>query len=96
MATLNTVRAVLKDVHMREQASVIQNEVHIMLEDVKRLDSRVAKLQTHMRQADDDLRQISTSTEKVSKRGDRITEIELGEETDIQDLTATAKPELSK
>ena len=34
MATLNTVRAVLKDARMREQAHVIQAEVRIMLNDV--------------------------------------------------------------
>ena len=38
MALLNTVRAVLKDVRMREQAHVIQEEVHKMLKDVARLD----------------------------------------------------------
>ncbi len=93
MATLNTVRAVLKDVHMREQASVIQKEVMTMLEDVKRLDDRVGKLQNHMRQADDDLRQISTSTDKVTKRGERITEIEMGEDIDADDIASTATPQ---
>ena len=92
MATLNTVRAVLKDVHMREQAGVIQNEVQIMLEDVKRLDDRVEKLHTHMRQADADLNQIGTSTEKITKRGERITEIELGEKVGSEDVTATSTP----
>jgi DNA recombination protein RmuC len=90
MATLNTVRAVLKDVHMREQAGVIQAEVQTMLEDVKRLDDRVGKLQTHMRQADKDLNDISTSTGKVIKRGERITEIELGEEVDTDDIAPPA------
>tara|TARA_B100000315_G_scaffold260877_1_gene326722 strand:+ start:3399 stop:4490 length:1092 start_codon:yes stop_codon:yes gene_type:complete len=93
MATLNTVRAVLKDVHMREQAGVIQAEVQTMLEDVKRLDDRVAKLQTHMRQADDDLSQISTSTGKVTKRGERITEIEMGEEIGSDDIASSASPQ---
>jgi DNA recombination protein RmuC len=90
MATLNTVRAVLKDVHMREQAGIIQAEVQTMLEDVKRLDDRVGKLQTHMRQADKDLNDISTSTGKVIKRGERITEIELGEEVDTDDIAPPA------
>jgi DNA recombination protein RmuC len=92
MATLNTVRAVLKDVHMREQAGVIQNEVQTMLEDVKRLDERVGKFQIHMRQADADLSQIGTSAEKITKRGERITEIELGEEVGSEDVTATSTP----
>ena len=75
---------------MREQAGVIQAEVQTMLEDVKRLDDRVGKLQTHMRQADKDLNDISTSTGKVIKRGERITEIELGEEVDTDDIAPPA------
>lgn len=86
-ATLNTIRAVLKDVSMREQADVIQTEVGKMLVDVGRLDDRVDKLQNHMRMADKDLRDIRTSTDKVAKRGERITEIELGEQTDTEEIT---------
>ena len=41
MATLNTVRAILKDASMREQAGVIQKEVGILVEDISRLDERV-------------------------------------------------------
>jgi DNA recombination protein RmuC len=80
MATLNTVRAVLKDSRMREQAGVIQQEVANMLADVSRLDQRVENLERHFGQAEKDLREIRTSAEKVMRRGDRITEIELGEE----------------
>jgi DNA recombination protein RmuC len=76
MATLNTVRAVLKDVHMREQAGVIQGEVRTILKDVLRLDDRVAKLQRHFDQASEDVRQIRISTEKVAKRAERIEEMD--------------------
>ena len=93
MATLNTVRAVLKDVHMREQAGVIQAEVQTMLEDVRRLDDRVEKLHTHMRQADKDLNDIGTSTGKITKRGERITEIEMGEEIGSDDIAYSASPQ---
>ena len=79
-ALLNTVRAVLKDVHMREQASVIQGEVLIMLGDVGRLDERVEHLQRHFAQANEDVRQIRISTEKVTKRGERIEDLQLGDE----------------
>ncbi|MCC7050076.1 MAG: DNA recombination protein RmuC [Alphaproteobacteria bacterium] len=78
-ATLNTVRAVLKDVQMREQASVIQVEVHKLLVDVERLDDRVDNLQKHFAQADKDIREIRISTDKVTGRAGRIKEIELGE-----------------
>jgi len=80
MATLNTVRAVLKDSRMREQAGVIQREVAQMLQDVGRLDQRVENLERHFSQAEKDLREIRTSAEKVVRRGERITEIELGDD----------------
>src|SRR5262249_42557011 len=41
MATLNTVRAVLRDAAMREQAHLIQQEVALLVEDVRRLGDRV-------------------------------------------------------
>src|SRR5579883_618589 len=44
MATRNTVRAVLRDVRMREQAGLVQREVRLLLDDVRRLDDRVGKL----------------------------------------------------
>ena len=77
MATLNTIRAVLKDAQMREQAHVIQKEITTLLEDVSRLDTRVGKLENHFKQAEDDVRQIRVSTEKITKRGEKIEEIEL-------------------
>ncbi len=75
MATLNTVRAVLKDVQMREQAGRIQVEVEKMFEDIRRLDDRVGKLQRHFNQAEDDMRQIRISTDKVTKRTETISEV---------------------
>ena len=80
MATLNTVRAVLKDVRMREQAGAIQAAVLALMADVDRLDQRVGKLQRHFSQATEDLRQIQISSEKITKRAERIDELQLGEE----------------
>ncbi|MCG8544542.1 MAG: DNA recombination protein RmuC [Alphaproteobacteria bacterium] len=79
MATLNTIRAVLKDAQMREQAGLIQQEVAAIGDDMNRLDIRVANLQRHFGQAEEDLRQIRISTEKVQKRATRIQELELDE-----------------
>ncbi len=79
MATLNTVRAVLKDARMREQAGVIQAEVQKLLDDVKRLDERTQKLQTHFAQAGKDLEQIGTSTRKIARRAEQIEEVQLAE-----------------
>jgi len=79
MATLNTIRAVLKDVRMREQAGVIQTEVHKLLTDVVRLDDRVSKLQKHFDMTSEDVRNIRISTDKVAKRGERIEALQLEE-----------------
>ena len=60
--------------------AMIQQEVAHMLLDVGRLDQRVENLERHFSQAEKDLREIRTSAEKVVRRGEHITEIELGEE----------------
>jgi len=86
MATLNTVRAVLKDARMREQAGVIQAEVMNLLGDVERLDVRVGKLQTHFNLAQRDIGDIQTSSGKISRRAERIEDIQLQDETPADDL----------
>ncbi len=90
MATLNTVRAVLKDVRMREQAGVIQTEVIKLIEDVVRLDDRVAKLQKHFDQATEDMRQARISTEKISAKAERIGELQFEDRVE-DDATAAAE-----
>ncbi len=78
MATLNTVRAVLKDVQMRKQAGRIQKEVGTLLEDVGRLDDRLKKLFTHINQAQADINPVETSMDKISRRAERIEAVQLG------------------
>lgn len=92
MATLNTVRAVLKDARISEQAGLLQAEVGRLLDDVRRLDDRVGKLQTHFRQADEDMRQIRVSTEKIDKHAERIREVEVEE----PERVAAAAPDVPR
>jgi DNA recombination protein RmuC len=80
MATLNTVRAVLKDVQMREQAGEIQKLVALMMGDTRRLQERVDNLKRHFTQTEKDLREIDTSTVQIMRRGERIQSVELGEQ----------------
>ncbi len=94
MATLNTVRAVLKDVRMREQAAIIQTEVGKMMEDVLRLDKRVGKLETHFDQASRDIQDIRTSANKVLNRGEKIGELELEEAEREAEQVAPPPPHL--
>ncbi len=65
-----------------------------MLEDVTRLDDRVDKLQRHMSQAEEDLRQIRISTGKVTSRGEKITEIEMGESGSAEEIAPPPGPRL--
>ena len=77
MLAINTIQTVMKDARMREQASLIQREVGLLLEDVRRLDDRVEKLSRHFAQAEGDMKEIATSTEKIVKRGSAIATTEL-------------------
>jgi len=77
MATLNTVRAILKDARMREQAHIIQTEIGKLMEDVVRLDKRVGQLASHFSLTQKDVEEIRTSTSKIIKRGVAIENIQL-------------------
>lgn len=79
-AVLNTLRAVIKDTRLKEQAHLIQVEVRKLLEDIARLDERVGALGKHFAQVSDDIRKIQITTEKIGKTGQRIDELELDQE----------------
>lgn len=79
MLSIQVVQALLRDVKMREQAHLIQQEVVNLLSDVGRLSDRVTKLQTHFQQANKDVEQILISTGKVVKRSDRIEQMDFDE-----------------
>jgi len=77
MATLHTMRAVMKDAAMREQAHIIQKEVRLISEDVRRLDERVEKLHTHFSLSVKDIDKIRTSTQKIITRSDKIENLDV-------------------
>ena len=93
MATLNTVRAVLKDAKMREQAGVIQKEVGTLVEDITRLDGRIESLSRHFKQANEDVEGIRISSGKIGRRIQKIEDIELGEEPQHIAVTHLANDE---
>ncbi len=72
MATLNTMRAVLKDARMREQAGAIRATLRLLHRDVELVVDRVDKLSTHFNQARADLDGISTAAERAGKRAARL------------------------
>jgi DNA recombination protein RmuC len=72
MATLNTMRAVLKDARMREQAGAIRKQLAMLHRDVELVVERVGKLTTHFGQARKDLDDITTAAERAGKRATRL------------------------
>ena len=87
LLAINTMQTVMKDARMREQASLIQREVGLLLNDVRLLSDRVGKLQSHLGQADDDVKNILISTGKVASRAERIERVELPQsETAVKPL----------
>lgn len=72
MATLNTMRAVLKDARMREQAGAIRKELALLYGDVERLGVRVESLDRHFGQAAKDIEDIKISSDKAGKRARRL------------------------
>ncbi len=78
MATLTTIRAVLKDVSMREQAHVIQKKVGELGLDVNRLGERVDRLQRHFGQVVEDVRQVAVSSDKIVQKAAAIRDVDIG------------------
>ena len=94
MATLNTMRAILKDARMREQSGAIRKELKMLHGDVERLVDRVGNLDRHFGQAAKDISEIKISADKAGKRASRLDNFdfeELGEEAEPQVVTLAPK-----
>lgn len=79
MLAIQVMQSILRDQRMREQAHLIHKEVTMLSEDVRRLGERVGKLKTHFDQARTDIDQIETSAGKITKRGEKIAELDFAD-----------------
>ena len=96
MLAIQTMQAIFKDAQMREQAGLIKVEVAHLMEDVHRLRERVLDLQRHFGQAGKDIEKILISSEKVSKRGLKIEQLEFdGDEPEGAVLDDAGPPKLA-
>ena len=86
MATLNTMRAILKDARMREQTGAIRRELGLLYQDVDRLGTRVENLDRHFGQAAKDLSEIKISADKAGRRARRL------DNFDFEELATTNDP----
>ena len=95
MATLNTMRAILKDARMREQAGAIRTALKQLGRDVELVVERVGKLDAHFAQARADLDGIGVAAERAGKRAARLDTFdfeELAPEADAVTPTPLSKP----
>jgi DNA recombination protein RmuC len=90
MLAISVIQQIQKDARMREAADQIHAEVGHLMDDLKRMHERVLKLQQHFGQANEDVRQILISAEKVEKRATRIADVEFGNDEVAADNILTA------
>ena len=81
MATLNTMRAILKDARMREQAGAIRTELGLLFKDVERLSERVMNLDRHFVQASKDIEEIKISAKRAGNRARKLDNFDFEEVT---------------
>ena len=103
MATLNTMRALLKDARMREQAGAIRRELGLLFQDVERLGTRVENLDRHFGQAAKDLSEIKISSDKAGRRARRLDNFDFEElnnpdvlEADQEDVSVATQSMTSR
>ena len=72
MATLNTMRAILKDARMREQAGAIRTELGLLFKDVERMSDRVMNLDRHFVMASKDIEEIKISAKRSGNRARKL------------------------
>src|SRR2546430_2723883 len=95
MLAIQVMQQILKDARMRDAADQIRTEVLNLGDDLGRLRERVLKLQNHFSQANEDVRQILVSADKIEKRAGRIEELDFSKEpAETPRLVKPAAPEL--
>lgn len=95
MATLNTMRAILKDARMQEQAGAIRKALGQLHRDVELVVERVGKLDTHFNQARKDLDGIGVAAERAGKRAARLDNFDFEdvEKVEVDNVTQLAPKE---
>jgi len=97
MLAIQVMQQILKDARMRDAADQIRTEVLNLGDDLTRLRDRVSKLQKHFSDANEDIRQILISADKIEKRAGRIEELDFSKSeapTEPQHLAEPAASDL--
>jgi DNA recombination protein RmuC len=80
MMAISVAQAILRDARMRDEAHQIQAEVGKLMNDVRLLVERAGKLETHFRQAQEDLAGVGAASARVARRSERIESMDFSRE----------------
>ncbi len=83
-AVLNTMRGLLRDARLQEEARRIRAEVEKLAEETARLERRVAALRLHHTAMGQDMREIETSAQKIARRGEAIRALDIPDEIPLK------------
>jgi DNA recombination protein RmuC len=72
MMAISVAQSILRDARMRDEAHAIQAEVGKLMNDVKLLVERAGKLETHFRQAQEDVHGLGAAGARIARRAERI------------------------
>jgi DNA recombination protein RmuC len=92
MLAIQVMQQILKDARMRDAADQIRTEVLNLGDDLTRLRDRVLKLQKHFGDANEDVRQILISADKIEKRAGRIEELDFSKTEPSAEPPRIVKP----
>jgi DNA recombination protein RmuC len=99
MLAIHVIQQIQRDARMRDAADKIHAEVGHLMGDLDRLRTRVVSLERHFSQANEDVRDILVSSDKLQKRGARIKEVEFADEpepSNVIPVPMTAKLQAGK
>jgi DNA recombination protein RmuC len=97
MLAIQVMQQIMKDARIRDAADQIRTEVINLGDDLSRLRERVVKLQKHFGDANEDIRQILISADKIEKRAGRIEELDFSKAeapAEVPRLVTPATPDL--
>ena len=83
MAVLTTMRAVIKDEATRQQVHIIQDHLIALGKDFARFQKRMDQLSRHIQQANNDVELVHKSSQKITRRFEKIEQADISSITNI-------------
>ena len=89
MATLNTIRGILKDATLKENSSKIRENLNHLFSDVSRLGNRIDNLDKHFYLASKDLEEVKISAKKVTSRADKFDALDFNDSDNTSTISGS-------